>query len=438
LDCSLVSLNNITDKSVCALSDHCKLLQAVNLNNCTQITGKSICALANECRDLMSVSISGCGNVFGDCILRLAENCTRLTAVNISYNHFISPNAVSALVTQCPGITSLHMGHCSNALTDVTLSRIATHCGPRLQSLNIAGSKNITDGGVAAMCDGCRNITELDISLLYNTTIISIVTVANILLQLRDVRFNQSDNANKRAMAIFSAKMHSLTVIDTGTCRIAGNPRLKCLQQKTDLFDPIIQRTLTARDKSIVRLFPQCGNLTSLTLHIKETRASSLGVLTSSLFKVAGFIKQNEADSELFLVASHCRQLRYLNIADSRTVSDEGLAAVVTSNPLLTHIDCRRCRMLTDISVEAIASGCPRLRELNLLGCSGVSDRGITALSWNCPDLTSLNVSECSEVTHHALQKVVDSCRGLNVMRFRDTRVPPEFGREFRERYGME
>jgi hypothetical protein len=53
-------------------------------------------------------------------------------------------------------LKALHLGY--TALIDNDLKMIATYCGPNLLSLDISGSKGISDAGVAFLLNGCAKL----------------------------------------------------------------------------------------------------------------------------------------------------------------------------------------------------------------------------------------------------------------------------------------
>jgi hypothetical protein len=71
--------------------------------------------------------------------------------------------ASGAKISGGPGglkaLKALHLGY--TALIDNDLKMISTFCGSNLLSLDISGSKGITDAGVAYVLNGCPKLEAL-------------------------------------------------------------------------------------------------------------------------------------------------------------------------------------------------------------------------------------------------------------------------------------
>jgi hypothetical protein len=92
-----------------------------------------------------------------------------------------------------------------------------------------------------------------------------------------------------------------------------------------------------------------------------------------------------------------CEQLpaiTSLDISNCGTVTDEGLAAAVSSLPALTSLNINCCVKVTDAGVRAVSS-LPALVSVNLSNCVKVTAAGVPALR-NTTAAPSLHIESIS------------------------------------------
>lgn len=90
-------------------------------------------------------------------------------------------------------------------------------------------------------------------------------------------------------------------------------------------------------------------------------------------------------------LAPCCPSLLSVSLWGVADVTDEGVVQLVSRAKSLQHLNAGGTR-ITDVSVKAMATHCPQLRVLNLWGCRHVTEAGLMALSKGCPQLYSMNV----------------------------------------------
>ena len=73
------------------------------------------------------------------------------------------------LALGCPDLTYLNMSFCGSAISDPSLRSIGVHLSA-LEELSVRGCVRVTGIGVESVVEGCRNLTEFDVSQCKNLT----------------------------------------------------------------------------------------------------------------------------------------------------------------------------------------------------------------------------------------------------------------------------
>lgn len=80
----------------------------------------------------------------------------------------------------------------------------------------------------------------------------------------------------------------------------------------------------------------------------------------------------------------------------------EVVESVVTTCPVLRHIDLSRC-IIRDAGLMAITKGIPTLESLTLAHCSNLSDAALNTISLGLLSLTHLNINHCYRLTNYTV-----------------------------------
>ncbi|XP_078447246.1 F-box/RNI-like superfamily protein [Wolffia australiana] len=119
-------------------------------------------------------------------------------------------------------------------------------------------------------------------------------------------------------------------------------------------------------------------------------------------------------DCSLYALAHGCPNLTTLNISGCSAFSDTALAYLVTSCRNLKSLNLCGCvRASSDRALQAIARSCQQLQCLNLGWCEGVTDKGVMALAFGCPDLRNLDLCGCVLITDESVVALAEGCPRL-------------------------
>ena len=99
----------------------------------------------------------------GSDLEELARRASRLQVLDLSWCEVVSDDAVLALSMRCSSLTSLNLR--KTHVTDASLIALHLHA-PQLRRLVLARCDGISDVGLDALCKGCRQLEDLDLSWL--------------------------------------------------------------------------------------------------------------------------------------------------------------------------------------------------------------------------------------------------------------------------------
>jgi len=149
--------NGIDDSVVVPVVIKMHKLKTLNLSGCCGVTNASLEALASHCSHIIKAD-------FTDCM--------------------INDDGIAKLVQGCPLIEELKLCYVKE-LTDVGIKALANGCCCRsIKSLNISGSKLITDESIKVVAKQCSNLQAIDISNIAQLTSVAITHLADFSLNL--------------------------------------------------------------------------------------------------------------------------------------------------------------------------------------------------------------------------------------------------------------
>ncbi|KAJ3680384.1 hypothetical protein LUZ60_016662 [Juncus effusus] len=121
-------------------------------------------------------------------------------------------------------------------------------------------------------------------------------------------------------------------------------------------------------------------------------------------------------DADLGVIASAFRQLRILDLANCKGISDNGMITVGHHLPSIEYLDVSNCKKLTDKGLTAISSECKNLKNLDVSGCKLITDTLLHALSQNCLQLEELSLSSCTKITDSGICALSDGPKHIKTL----------------------
>jgi hypothetical protein len=106
--------------------------------------------------------------------------------------------------------------------------------------------------------------------------------------------------------------------------------------------------------------------------------------------------------------------LDYLDISDSRNITDIGIAATAQHCPLLKTVRFRGLP-ISAVCISALSTGCPHLLEIGL-GRRHISDTDMMSPASSMPMLKKINLDGSGELSDACLVQVAQSWRNLQAI----------------------
>lgn len=190
---SLEDLNAVNDAVLEELGRSCPRIVVCNLRGCVSITDDGLHALVTGCTRIMVLDISSCSSLSEGAIPVIANNCTKLLKLNVigCRDTVVNTSKLNYLALCCRpelNLKYIRVDYCNKLISSETLAHlmdrfsemrgfglgfingvndtILQHAGNRLKDLQLLGMnrcEEVTDVGVAALVQGCPNLSVLDI-----------------------------------------------------------------------------------------------------------------------------------------------------------------------------------------------------------------------------------------------------------------------------------
>uniref|UniRef100_T1JF58 F-box domain-containing protein n=1 Tax=Strigamia maritima TaxID=126957 RepID=T1JF58_STRMM len=120
----------------------------------------------------------------------------------------------------------------------------------------------------------------------------------------------------------------------------------------------------------------------------------------------------NLTDVGLKHIANYCLVLKEFSISDCFRITDFGLYELAKLGSNLRYLSVAKCGQISDAGIKHIARHCYKLRYLNVRGCEAVSDDSMELLAFSCPRLRALDIGKC-DVTDYGLKVLSENCPNL-------------------------
>ncbi|XP_024520761.1 F-box protein SKP2A [Selaginella moellendorffii] len=236
--CNLRRCTLLNDQAVQAIARHCHDLSSLDLSNGrssgTRLTDLSLVALANGCKLLQKLDLSGCIGITEAGLVQLAESCRQLKHLNLcGCDNAGSDNALKALAQNCVGLQILNAGWCDR-ITDEGISAMAIWC-PDLRGVDLCGCHLISDVSVIALAEKCHRLRYLGLHCCRNITDLSMYSLVN----SRKYRA-QGSSGKKKLSPSGSGNQESATArstvtrSSTGSCSTSGSSSNSSFQSSND------------------------------------------------------------------------------------------------------------------------------------------------------------------------------------------------------------
>ena len=349
---TLDECQKVTDDGIDCLTDVCgESLEQISLQDVKGVTDVGVAFISTRCPQLRELNISGCGRITDVAMLNLAEN---------------NADTLSVLkAARCPFISD----------------KGAQRIGPEssFHEISIANCPRITDVGFGEITQRSKLIRKLDASGLIEVTDDGVRT----LLETRVMWGFRQHGGFHRMESINLSGCSQLTDISISWI-VAGCPNLRCVA---------LNKCAGLRDYGM-RALATLKNLDRLEMGYCN------GITDEGLLLLCPFRQDLQARKCAF-------QLKYLDLAHSKNISDESVQVIVQLSPLLRTLKLDGMPLITDAALRMVAHTCGRsLRTLSVGSNSSVSAAGLGAIGEHCVRVHSICLSGALRVRGDAVRSL--------------------------------
>ncbi|KAL2913220.1 hypothetical protein HK105_207222 [Polyrhizophydium stewartii] len=215
---TLAGNKHLTNTSLELIAAHAGVrLRALCIDECHGITDACMQVVASKCTQLVTLKLASTGSLITDASLlalawpRRARACDSLRTIQLYSCPGVTDASLTLLAQVCPHLAAVELYRLP-WVTDMSLAEMARHSGSSLRSLCLGEMPNITDTSICEIgrsCDmhsltlcHCEHITDrgivelvrhspsigfLDIGLVGDITLVSLVATAQCCPRLQDL-----------------------------------------------------------------------------------------------------------------------------------------------------------------------------------------------------------------------------------------------------------
>ncbi|GAB2282649.1 Putative VIER F-box protein 2 [Dionaea muscipula] len=376
--------------------------------------------------------------------------CKRWLKVEGQSRQRLSLNAQSELISDIPALftrfdsvtkLALRCDRRSFSIEDDALVLVSLRCR-NLTRLKLRGCRQITDLGITAFAQNCKNLKKLSCgSCDFGTKgLNSVLEHCSLLEELSLKRLRGLNDHVGGAAAVVAFEP-----ISPGQHGAAKSLRSICLKElyNWQVFGPLVVGAKNLRSLKLIKCMGDWDSVLEsmvnsndglVEIHLERLQVSDMGLSAISncpKLEILHVVKAPDCSNVgIVSIAEKCKLLRKVHIDGWRTnrIGDEALSALGTNcgnlqelvliglNPTASSLEviassCRNLERLAlcssetirDAEILCIASKCVALKKFCIKSCP-ISDNGLEALAWGCPNLVKIKVKKCREVTHEILE----------------------------------
>jgi len=247
-----------------------------------------------------------------------------------------------------PGLQNLNVSGCVQ-IGDVGLREVGMNC-PQLLSLNISGCHMIEGQGLIAIADYCKFLVKLDISKMAKLEKFGLTKIFYSCKNLEELNFDGMNIVGDQEIIVLAQNCPNVTYFNAPDCTFISDASTQLLAKMCPDLDYV--------DLSRASMSTR---ITDLTLLGFGQSSASLRVL-----KLSGC--DQLTDVGLMWLAEGCKVLEELDLNGCQKISDAGIRSLAAHCLSLTSLDISQAKLVSDVGVANLSVGCPNLKRLVLVG----------------------------------------------------------------------
>eukprot|EP00899_Mesostigma_viride_P027036 jgi/Mesvir1/7517/Mv19272-RA.1 len=378
-DLCLLSVNDcqgVTDASLIMLAEQCPALEYLGLSALDHVTDAGMIAVARGCPALRGLELAQTRGVTDAGIREVANHCNQLEFLAST----VSASAVCEVARKCPRLRHLDThSRWSKVMNDEVMSELAACCTD-LRYLSI-DSLSISDAGLIALAGGCQQLESLYLHFCDGVTKFGLAFIALGCPRLRCLHLTCCDAMHDPGLRMVGEHCPGLeeftftgwtSIWEEGMGSIARN----CARLR--VFNMPSLHGIT--EPALRVIVEHCRQLEELDIsHTRYPLGACMAAIGRNCARLRGFrahrcINLTDADVAIMLQGSVGTHLLHLDLGYT-SIGDVALADVASHCAQLRWLDVsgRGQTNVTAIGLQSIAAGCRQLTYLNL-GSLDVTD----------------------------------------------------------------
>ena len=312
----------------------------------------------------------------------------------------------------------------SNTLTDDNFLNILSQVSDFVETICLCSCKNLTDTAFLHNDIHCHSLKGLDVSY----TKISFLAFKNLTEKYKTLEYLYCTMCVQISHFGYMFTIPSL--------RHFRNPEI---QDINGVISKVSKRVAQLQLETIdlskcdhelsdnsLRILTSAPCLKVHRLSISECYTLSDEILQETFVKLRSLVdldlRRTAANNDVFkTIASHCRMLRRIVLAECKYVNDVGIGVLVKNCHELRHLVISDHSSVyggnvTDGGMSDIGEYATNLRTLKIAFCCNVTDEGIRHVVSKCSQLACLDVSHCLTLTDTAMLHMSKHSSNLQVL----------------------
>lgn len=259
-----------------------KNLQYLVLRGCREITDHGVVLLSWECPELRYIDISHTHypeeeNITDKSLIALSFGCKKLETVIIEELDVISDTGIVCLSKGCRNLKELNAFYCDR-LGDTSICSIGKHCG-ELEKINLMYS-DISDEAIKSLADGCPRLLNLNVAFCDTITDLSLLYLAPKCQQLHSINLRKLEITDDSIVALCNHLQHSLHTIDLTQCSLLRDDSIYALCKPTlkHLSLPLQAQGIMFSDGAVTQLARSSPTLEYFSAHVYFKTTDTLAI----------------------------------------------------------------------------------------------------------------------------------------------------------------
>jgi|UniRef100_A0A2N9IHY7 F-box/leucine-rich repeat protein 2/20 len=224
---------NITDVGLEILANACSALKDVNLSYCANISDNGLKAITQGCRQLLVVRMSSCGNVSGTGFKGCSSTLAHVEAESCK----LKPEGIMGMVSG-GGLEYLNISVPNCWTYGGSLAAIGTGFATSLKILNLRMCRTIGDESIIAIAKGCPLLQEWSLALCHEVRITGWESIGFNCLNLKKLHVNRCRNLCDGGLLALRDGCKQLSVLYMSGCRRITSTAIelfKCYRSNVDI-----------------------------------------------------------------------------------------------------------------------------------------------------------------------------------------------------------